>query len=157
MTAAGFEQRCRELDTLRNDGRRQMSDLLRDARGDGALEDNPTLVDLLHEQAQLERRIALLEAQLAAAEVASPPHDGRAAIGSVVRARDVETGALFEYELVGPIEGDPTMGRISTSAPVGRALIGQRGGAEVEVTTPRGRVLLKVLEVAGSSAARKAA
>jgi transcription elongation factor GreA len=157
ITAEGYEQRCRELDRLRNDERQRLSDLLRDARGDGVLDDNPVLVDLLDDHAQLERRIATLEARLAAAEIAPLPSDGRAAIGSVVRARDMATGEVFEYQLVGPIEGDPTNGRVSISAPVGRALIGQRSGALVEVATPRGRVTLDVLEVAASAPARKAA
>jgi transcription elongation factor GreA len=137
ITAEGYEQRCRELDRLRNDERQRLSDLLRDARGDGVLDDNPVLVDLLDDHAQLERRIATLEARLAAADMA--------------------TGEVFEYQLVGPIEGDPTNGRVSISAPVGRALIGQRSGALVEVATPRGRVTLDVLEVAASAPARKAA
>jgi transcription elongation factor GreA len=61
ITAAGYEQRCRELAGLRNEERRRLSELLREARGGGDLDDNPTLVELLDEQAQLERRIATLE------------------------------------------------------------------------------------------------
>jgi transcription elongation factor GreA len=157
ITADGFEQLQRELDRLQTDERRRLSALLREARADGALDDNPTLIDLLNEQSQLERRIALLEAQLAAADIAPPPRDGRVAIGSLVRIRDLETGEVFEYELVGSIEGDATNGRISTAAPVGRALIGQRGGAQVEVATPRGSVMLKVLDVVATSPAQRAA
>lgn len=72
MTVEGYEQRCRDLDRLRNSERRRLSGLLREPRSDGALDDNPALVDLLDEQAQLERRIALLEARLAAAQIAPP-------------------------------------------------------------------------------------
>lgn len=159
ITAEGFEQLRRELDRLRTDERRRLSELLRDARGDGVLDDNPTLVDLLDEQAQLERRIATLEAQLAVAEVAPPPRDGRAAVGSVVRVRDVASGDVFEYELVGPFEGDATNGRVSTAAPIGRALVGKDRGARVEVAAPRGTIALEVVQVARrrSAAARKAA
>jgi transcription elongation factor GreA len=157
ITADGFEQLRRELDRLQTHERRRLSALLREARADGALDDNPALIDLLDEQTQLERRIALLEAQLAVAEIAPPARDGRVAIGSVVRIRDLQTGEVFEYEVVGSIEGDATNGRISTAAPVGRALIGQRGGAEVEVAAPRGRVMLKVLNVVADSTARSAA
>ena len=54
------------------------------------------------------------------------------------------------------IEADAANGRISTAAPIGRALVGQRSGAEVDVVTPRGRVLLKVLEVAGTKMGARA-
>lgn len=157
ITAAGYEQRCRELERLRTVERRRMSGLLREARSHGALEDNPTLVDLLDEQERLERRIAMLEMHLAAAEITPPPSDGRATIGSVVGVRDIATDEVFEYELVGPIEGDPTNGSVSIAAPIGRALLGQRRGAEVEVATPRGAVMLEVLDVAARAAVIEAA
>lgn len=148
ITAAGYEQLCRRLDTLLTVERRRVSGLLHEARKDGALEDNPTLVDLLDEQEQLEQRIALLEARLAVAEIAPPPPDGRAAIGSVVRVRNTTNGEEFRYELVGPLESDADNGRISIAAPIGRALTGQQRGGRVQVATPGGRVRLEVVDVA---------
>lgn len=157
ITAAGYEQRSGELDRLRTIERRRLSSLLREARSDGSLEDNPTLVDLLEEHAHLERRIAMLEAQLADAEIAAPPSDGCAAVGSFVRVRNAATRDVFEYELVGPIEGDPANGCVSIAAPIGRALLGQRRGAEVVAATPRGAVMLTVLDVAASPPVTEAA
>jgi transcription elongation factor GreA len=146
ISADGYEQRCRELDALRSAARREFGERLREARQDGDLADNPALQDLLEEQAQLERRIALLEEQLAVAEIVVPAADGQAGIGSVVRIRDGE-GATFEYELVGPLESDIGNGRVSIGAPVGQALVGRRPGARVEVTTPRGSLTLEVVSV----------
>ena len=156
ISAEGYEQRCRELDALRNEGRRELGERMRDARRDGDLGDNPALYDLLEEQEQLERRIALLDAQLAAAEIVAPAADGRAGIGSVVHVRDSD-GETFECELVGPLESDVVIGRISIGAPVGRALLGQRAGARVEVTAPRGPVTLEVVSVRLRAAAARAA
>jgi transcription elongation factor GreA len=147
VTAEGYERRRIELDRLRNEERRRLTELLRDARSDGTFEDNPALVDLLDEQAQLERRIATLEAQLAVAEIAPAPSGGRAAIGSMVRVRDLATGEVFEHQLVGPLEGDPARGRLSTAAPVGRALVGRHRGARIQVATPRGAAALELLDV----------
>ena len=113
-----------------NDARRELSaERLREARQDGDLSDNPALQDLLEEQAQLERRIALLQGQLAAAEIVSPAADGRIGIGSVVRVRD-DNGERFEFELVGPLESDVANGiALSIGAPVGEALVGPGGPA----------------------------
>jgi transcription elongation factor GreA len=144
ISADGYEQRCRDLDVLRNEARVELAERLREARQDGDLADNPALHDVLEEQAQLERRIAQLEAQLAAATIVAPTADGRAGIGSVVRVRDLD-GNIAEYELVGPLESDADSGRVSITAPVGRALVGRRGGARVEVATPRGPLGLKVI------------
>ena len=112
ITARGYERLSRELDRLQEEERRRLSGLLQEARGDGGIDDNPTLIDLLDERAQLEGRIATLEGWLAAAEIAPAPNRGRAAIGSVVRPRSVARGDVLEYELVEPLEGDPANGRI---------------------------------------------
>jgi transcription elongation factor GreA len=146
ISAEGYAQRCHELDVLRTDGRRQLSELLLEARQDGDVADNPVLQDLLEEQVQLERRIAMLEAWLTVAEVVEPTHDGRAEIGSVVRVRDPR-GQTFEYELVGPLESDLGKGRVSIAAPVGQALAGQRPGTIVEVAAPRGSLILEIVSV----------
>jgi len=146
VTAAGYAQLCAELEALRTVSRQKMSEQLRDVREDGD-PDNPMLFDLLEEQAKLERRIALLEAQAAAAHIVGPTADGTAGIGSCVRVRHGDSGEVAEYELVGPIESDVGNGRVSVAAPVGQALVGRRRGATVAVETPRGTMELEVLSV----------
>jgi transcription elongation factor GreA len=146
VTAAGYAQLCAELEALRTLGRREVTEHLRDAREDGD-PDNPMLFDLLEEQAQLERRIALLETKAAAASIVGPAADGTAGIGSCVRVRHGDSGEVAEYELVGSIESDVGNGRVSVAAPVGRALVGGRRGATVAVETPRGTMQLEILSV----------
>jgi transcription elongation factor GreA len=158
VTAEGYERLRRELETLRREGRRTMSERLREVRADGHLEDNPALFDVLEEQAQLERRITTLETRLAAARIAEPNGDGSAGIGSFVRLRDLETGELSEYEVVGAIEGNVSQGRVSVEAPVGAALLGAAAGDVVAVACPRGELRLEVVDVSGAELpAREAA
>jgi len=132
---------------LRNEERQQLVRLLREARTDGTLGDNPTLVDLLDEQAQLERRIATLEAQLAGAQVAPPPRDGHAAVGSVLRVRDLGRDAGLRLRAGGATRGRsdkrPRLDRGADRARTG----GKRGSAQIEVATPRGIVELEVTDV----------
>ena len=161
VTAAGYEQLCAHLETLRTDARREMSENLREAREDGNLAVNPALFELLEDQAQLERRIAILERQLAAAQIVTPAANGHAEIGSCVRVRDLAVGEITEYELVGLIESDVGNGRVSVGAPVGRALVGRAAGEVVEVETPRGTLAYEILSVRAfgrpPSTARRAA
>jgi transcription elongation factor GreA len=146
ISAGGYMQRCRELDELRTEARSALAGRLREARQDGHLDDNLGLYDLFEEQARLERRIALLEAQLAVAEIVAPAGDGLAGIGSIVCVRD-DTGTTGEYELVGPLESDIGNGRVSIEAPVGRALVGRSAGEVVEAETPRGVLAIEILQV----------
>jgi transcription elongation factor GreA len=147
VTAEGYERLCSELEILRTERRPAMSERLREARADGDLEDNPALFDVLEEQAQLERRIAALEARLAAARIAEPTSGGRAGIGSSVVLRDLETSDQVEYELVGAIEADIGRGRLSMDAPVGRALLGASAGDALNVACPKGALRLEVISL----------
>ena len=157
VTAEGHERLCSELGSLRSEGRRVMSERLREARADGHLEDNPALFDVLEEQAQLERRIETLEARLAAARIAEPNRDGSVGIGSSVRLRDLEPSELVEYEVVGAIEGNVGLGRVSIEAPVGRTLLGAAAGDIVTVACPRGALRFEVESVTAAERAKDAA
>ena len=64
------------------------------------------------------------------------PHD-RAGFGSTVYLRD-ENGDTIVYQLVMPEEADATKGMISTSSPIGRAILNREAGDEIEVSTPNG-------------------
>jgi transcription elongation factor GreA len=155
VTPEGYEHLRAELARLCN-ARPEVIERLRDARDNGHLEDNPTLYEVLEEQAQLEQRIAHLKRQLATAKVVQPNGNGIAGIGNSVRLRNLATNEVVEYELVGGIEANVGDGRVSIAAPVGRAVLGAGAGEVVEVATPRGNVQLEVLEVRAISA-RKAA
>ena len=160
VTADGYEQLLLELETLRLAGRRQIGERMREARADGHLADNPALYDVLVEQAQLERRIATLEEQVAAVQIVAPAPKGIAAIGTSVRVRDIALGEVAEYELVGEIEPVGN-GRVSVSAPIGGALVGRRVGESVVAETPRGARSFEILSVrplvAATPMARQAA
>jgi transcription elongation factor GreA len=147
ITAEGYTRLSSELETLRNVARRDMSARLREARADGHLDDNPAIFEALEEQAQIEQRIALLEDRLAAARIAEPSPDGRAGIGSTVRLRDLQTNELSTYELVGTMEGDASLGRVTIEAPIGRSLLGAAVGDTVCVNCPRGELRFEVRSV----------
>jgi transcription elongation factor GreA len=48
---------------------------------------------------------------------------------------------------VGPLESDPTAGRISVASPVGAAILGLRRGQIADVDAPRGPLRYQVLAV----------
>ena len=62
----------------------------------------------------------------------------RAAYGSRIVVLDIVKSAKIEYKLVTVEEADAAKGLISTSSPIGRALLGKKVGDEVKVTTPAG-------------------
>src|SRR6188508_86943 len=64
------------------------------------------------------------------------PHD-KAAFGSTVHLQE-DTGGKVVFTLVMPEEADATKGLISTSSPIGRAIVGKTVGDDLTVTTPNG-------------------
>ena len=64
---------------------------------------------------------------------------GRAGYGSRVTLVDTGKGNEVHYRLVTAEESDVGQGLISTTSPIGRALLGKQEGEIVEVRTPAGR------------------
>jgi transcription elongation factor GreA len=61
--------------------------------------------------------------------------------------RDVANSAKIEYKLVTVEEADAANGLISTTSPIGRALLGKKVGDEVQVTTPAGVKEYEVIQL----------
>jgi transcription elongation factor GreA len=148
MTQEGYDRLRSELLALTTTTRRELADRLRQARGDGGNPaENGELMDALEESASIERRIAELEARVAAARVAEPSaDDGVATVGSRVGVRTRE-GEIRHYEPVGDGEADPSARRITISSPIGQAIAGRRAGDEIDVETPRRRVRFELVSV----------
>ena len=60
------------------------------------------------------------------------------AFGYKVVLYDVDRDVDVEYRLVTSEEADVSKGLISTTSPIGRALMGKKAGDAVTVTTPNG-------------------
>jgi transcription elongation factor GreA len=94
------------------------------------------------EQELLERRIALLEERLHAARLVEPRlGNGRVDVGERVRLHDLDSDERLELELVGPLEADPSEGRVSVVSPLGKAVVGLRRGQVAGVDARRLKVV----------------
>ncbi len=62
----------------------------------------------------------------------------RAGYGSRVWLLDIKKSIEIEYKLVTSEEADAAQGLISTTSPIGKALLGRNVGDEVKVHTPAG-------------------
>ena len=56
-------------------------------------------------------------------------------------------GKTFEYTIVGATESNPLQGKISDRSPIGKALMGCRVGAKVDVETPAGVISLEIVDI----------
>ena len=149
ITGAGLARLRKELEHLTTTRRQEIAERIRDAvSSERNMLENGEYHDAREEQALLERRIAILQERIVDANVVDPdPENGVLDVGERVRLRDLENGQEIQYELVGSLEADPSAGRISAASPLGRALLGRRGGEVATVDAPKGRLRFKILEV----------
>jgi transcription elongation factor GreA len=85
-------------------------------------------------------------ADLAMLNLESLPKD-RAAYGSRLRLLDLKKSQEVEYKLVTAEEADAAHGMISTTSPIGKALLGKKVGDEITVITPAGTKEFEVVRL----------
>src|ERR1700758_1393951 len=72
------------------------------------------------------------------------PRD-KVGLGSTVKVYDSIKNEEMEYKLVTSEESDAASGKISTTSPIGRALLNKKVGDEATVITPNGKRELEIL------------
>jgi transcription elongation factor GreA len=91
---------------------------------------------------QLGKRIA----DLSLINLNNIPKD-KVGLGSTVKVYDNEKGAEIEYKLVTSEESDVAAGKISTTSPIGRALLNKKVGDTSLVVTPNGNREMEILSL----------
>jgi transcription elongation factor GreA len=149
LTKEGYTALKKEIDDLSNRRRREVAERIKVAREFGDIAENAEYDAAKNEQAMLEARIAKLEERLAAARVIEKRDISKdvVSVGSTVRLRDVDAKQTVEYRIVGSAEANPAQLKLSNESPVGKAIMGHKKGETVEVTTPRGSLKYKILEI----------
>ena len=138
-----------ELNYLRTDRDKEVTEMIKVARGYGDLSENSEYDEAKTQQAKLYGRIAEVEEILANAVIinaddAAPDHIG---LGCTFTVKDLEFGDESTYELVGSQEANPMNGRVSDDAPFGRALVGAKVGDIVTVEAPVGEIKYEVINI----------
>jgi transcription elongation factor GreA len=98
---------------------------------------NPEYLSFFEDISLLEARIADLDYVLRNAEIIkTPPKDKQniISVGAYVTAQIDDQ--LDEFQIVGTLEANPPLGKISNESPVGRALLGHKVGDEVIISSP---------------------
>ena len=150
LTYEGLKKLESELQDLKVNRRREVAQLIKEARAQGDLSENAEYDAAKEEQAAVEARIIQLEKMLKNAEVIDEETLGSeiVSIGSKVVVFDIEFEEKVEYLIVGSTEADPIAGRISNESPLGLALIGRSRDEVVSVEAPDGPIEYRILEIA---------
>ncbi|HJX03729.1 MAG TPA: GreA/GreB family elongation factor, partial [Dehalococcoidia bacterium] len=98
---------------------------------------------------KVEGRIRDLEATIKSARILDEKHglSHTVSIGDNLIVRDLTTDETFSYVLVNVKEANPSAGKISTTSPIGKALLGHKVGDKVEVNAPAGRLPYRIEDI----------
>ena len=109
------------------------------AREHGDLRENAEYKAAKDRQGIVNARISMLKTRMREISLMNLdriPRD-KASFGSTVHLRS-DNGDTIVYQLVMPEDADAEKGMISTSSPIGRAILNKETGDDIKVTTPNG-------------------
>ncbi len=149
LTKEGRNKLVGELESLKGEKRREIAQMLAEARAHGDLSENAEYDAAKEAQAMNEKRISEIETTLVNAQIideSSIPKD-EALIGATVTVKDTASGEEFDYMLVSEEESDYDLDKISVSSPVGKALLGHKISDVVEILVPAGVLKYEIIKI----------
>jgi len=149
LTKEGLEKLESELEYLKSVKREEVAERIKQAIAFGDISENSEYEDAKNEQAFIEGRILSLEKTLKNARLMedSDIRTDIVSLGSRVVLQEMKSGREFSVVIVSSVESKLRDGKISDESPVGRAILGQQIGSEVEVEAPAGIMKYKIINV----------
>jgi transcription elongation factor GreA len=141
-----LEEDIRRLDRELKD---ELPKALKKAREHGDLSENAEYQTAKERQSYVQSQLAQLRqrlSNLSMVNLSKIPTD-KVSYGSRVLVSDLDSGAEVAYKLVTSEEANAAEGLVSTTSPIGRALMGHAEGDEVCIQTPRGVKKYEILKL----------
>ena len=138
-----------EIAALEHELRSELPKEILKARAHGDLSENAEYHAAKERQGFVNARLGQLKkrmGEVAMIDVSKIPHD-RVGLGSRVVILDTSKEEEIAYHLVTSEDADVTQGRVSTSSPIGKSLLGKEVGDMVKLVTPGGTRELEILSL----------
>jgi transcription elongation factor GreA len=138
-----------EIAALEHELRTELPKQILTARAHGDLSENAEYHAAKERQGLVNARLGALQARLrefSMIDMSKIPRD-RVGLGSRVVVLDVNKDEELSYNLVTSEDADVSQGRISTSSPIGKGLLGKRVGDTVRIQIPDGMRELEILQL----------
>lgn len=146
ITKEGLKKLKDELEDRKTRLRQEIAQAIKEAKEQGDLSENAEYAEAKSQQNENESRIAELEMIVKNSEIVEKDDSRKGAqIGSVVRVKLNKNE--MEFTIVGSNEADPANFKISNESPLGKAFMGNNAGDNVKVSTPKGVIEYKIVDV----------
>ncbi|EKD58984.1 MAG: transcription elongation factor GreA [uncultured bacterium] len=146
ITKEGLEKLRTELEDRKTRLRQEIAQAIKEAKEQGDLSENAEYAEAKSQQNENESRIGELEMVIKNSQVVERDDSQKGAqMSSVVKVSF--NGSEMEFTIVGSNEADPANFKISNESPLGKAFMGHNAGDTVDVTTPKGVITYKIVDV----------
>ena len=149
MTAEGLQKLKEELQYLESVERPRVIAAIAEAREKGDLSENAEYDAAKEEQGILESKIAMIKGKIVDARIIDEKdvNTDEVQILTKVRVLNLKTNQEKVYQLVTEGEANILEGKIATTTPIAKGLLGKKVGDTAEVIVPAGKLQFKVLEI----------
>lgn len=149
LTQEGLDRIKSELEELKSTGRQEAARAIAEAREKGDLSENAEYDAAKDAQGMLELKINDLEKILANARIidSSQLDTTKVTILSNVVIENTKTGKSFNYRIVPESEADLKNGKISSTSPIAKGLLGLKVNDVAKIETPAGSMEFKIKEL----------
>ncbi|MGD9000638.1 MAG: transcription elongation factor GreA [Granulosicoccaceae bacterium] len=150
LTRNSAEKLREELTWLKQEEHLRAIEAIADARESPDFQNSTAYLQAVERRQLIELRIDELQSKLSNAQVIdveTMPADSRVVFGALVTLQTDSKGEPVCYRIVGEDEADISTGKLSVSAPLGRALLGREEHEQITVETPGGTRTYRILEI----------
>ncbi len=149
LTKEGYDKIVEEYEMLVSVKRREVSERLKEAISYGDISENAEYDAAKDEQAEMEDRIFKLEKMIKSAKIIDEMEVSNdfIGVGAKIKIKELESGEVYDYIIVGTTEADPFVGKISNESLIGQNLLGKKVDDVVEILVPDGTFKYQVLEI----------
>lgn len=149
MTAEGLQKLKDELHLLETIERPRVIAAIAEARDKGDLSENAEYDAAKEEQGILESKIAMIKTKIMDARIIDENSisTDEVQILTKVKVLNLKTNTEKVYHLVTEGEANVAEGKLATTTPIAKGLLGKKVGDIAEVVVPAGKLQLKILEI----------
>ncbi|HZI95616.1 MAG TPA: transcription elongation factor GreA [Candidatus Paceibacterota bacterium] len=149
ITAEAYKALTEELNELKTIKRKEIAQMLQDAKELGDLSENAAYQEAKGIQSALETRILQLEIFFKDISIIRHSiNNDIVQLGSTIEIKSLTQPINIKvFTIIGSHEAKPIEGKISNLSPLGKAFLGHKKGDIILVNTPQGEVKYKVLKI----------
>ena len=149
MTAEGLQKLKEELHLLETVERPRVIAAIAEARDKGDLSENAEYDAAKEEQGILESKIAMIKTKIMDARIIDENSisTDEVQILTKVKVLNLKTNTEKVYHLVTEGEANVAEGKLATTTPIAKGLLGKKVGDVAEAKIPSGMIKLEILEI----------